>query len=109
MQHEQLVYLIHFDSPYYHARHYLGTTNDLDHRMSQHVRGVRAGGARLMEVVTRAGISWRVACTWKGGRDLERRLKGWCNSARLCPVCKAERISEQMFLTVTETDDTTWF
>jgi hypothetical protein len=57
-----VVYLIHFDQPYYHARHYLGTTYDLEHRLAQHALGRRAGGARLMEVITQAGITWRVAC-----------------------------------------------
>jgi len=100
-----LVYLIHFDQPYYHARHYLGTTNDLEHRLQQHAAGRRYGGARLMEVITQAGISWRVACTWAGGREVEQQLKAWNNSCRLCPICKAERIAEQMFATIDEQED----
>jgi predicted GIY-YIG superfamily endonuclease len=98
-----VVYLIHFDQPYYHARHYLGTTNDLEHRLQQHAKGRRYGGARLMEVIIQAGISWRVACTWAGGRELEQQLKAWNNGSRLCPICKANRIAEQVFnSTVTE-------
>jgi predicted GIY-YIG superfamily endonuclease len=111
-QQGSVVYLIHFDQPYYHARHYLGTTNDLEHRLRQHASGRSAGGARLMEVVTQAGISWRVVCTWAGGREEERRLKAWCNSCRLCPICKAERIAEQMFTTIAESEEsepTSWF
>ncbi len=102
---QHVVYLIHFDQPYYHARHYLGTTNDLDARLRQHMQGRRYGGARLMEVITQMGITWRLAATWVGGRDLEKRLKSWCNSSRLCPICKAERIVEQMFDMVAETDE----
>ena len=99
-----LVYLIHFDVPYYHARHYLGTTYNLEARLRQHMAGCRSGGARLMEVITQAGISWRVACTWSGGRDLERQLKAWHNHTRLCPICQAERIAEEVFATVAESE-----
>jgi predicted GIY-YIG superfamily endonuclease len=108
MQQQQVVYLIHFDQPYYHARHYLGTTNDLDHRLKQHMLGTCYGGARLMEVIMQVGITWRVACTWVGGRDLEKRLKSWNNSGRFCPICKAERIAEQMFDTLSEVDNEDW-
>jgi predicted GIY-YIG superfamily endonuclease len=100
-----LVYLIHFDQPYYHARHYLGTTYDLENRLRQHMAGRRAGGARLMEVIIQAGISWRVACTWVGGHDLERQLKAWHNHTRLCPICRAEQIADEMFATLAESED----
>ncbi len=90
------VYLIHFERNYRHARHYLGVASDLEVRLEQHKRGRKAGGARLMEVIKDAGIGWRVARTWQGGRDLERRLKGWHNGSRLCPICKAEARASRM-------------
>src|SRR5215510_1113752 len=84
---EPVIYLIHFDQPYKRARHYMGFTDDLEERLSRH----RAGnGARLMEVVTAAGITWRVARTWQGDRKLERRLKSRKEAPRLCPVCSGE-------------------
>ncbi len=46
------VYLIHFDIPYKHARHYLGWSHDLDQRLQQHQSG---NGSRLIEVVSQAG------------------------------------------------------
>lgn len=47
-------YLIHFERPYRHARHYLGWTVDLEARLAKH----RAGnGARLLRVATAAGIA----------------------------------------------------
>jgi hypothetical protein len=84
------VYLLHFDRPYKHARHYLGYTDDLDQRIEAHRNG---NGARLVEVVMQAGIGFTVARTWDGDRDLERRLKNQHNSPRLCPICnkKAKR------------------
>ena len=104
-QKQQVVYLIHFDSPYYHARHYLGTTTDLEYRLRQHQAGVSSGGARLMEVIIEAGISWRVAAVWQGSYELEKRLKAWNNSGRFCPICKAERIAEQVFTMFSEQED----
>ena len=82
-----VVYLIHFDRPYKHARHYLGYTEDLPKRLSLHKCGL---GARLMEVVRNAGIDWVVARTWPGDRTLERRLKNRKESPRLCPICRKE-------------------
>jgi predicted GIY-YIG superfamily endonuclease len=78
--------LLHFDTPYRHARHYLGYAADLDVRLAQH----RAGrGARLVEVITEAGISFTLARTWEGDRTMERRLKNRHASPRLCPLCRA--------------------
>ena len=76
------VYLIHFDQRYAHAGHYLGSTSDLPSRLADHQAG---RGARLMEVITEAGISWHVSRTWPGGRDLERALKDRHDGPRLGP------------------------
>lgn len=81
------VYLIHFDRPYKHAQHYLGWAKNLERRIKQHRSG---DGSRLMQVVTEAGIPWRVAKTWDGGRKLERELKRQHHGPRLCPICKGE-------------------
>jgi predicted GIY-YIG superfamily endonuclease len=82
------VYLLHFERPYRHARHYLGYAADLDMRLARH----RAGrGARLVEVITEAGISFTLARTWEGDRTMERRLKNRHASPRLCPLCRSER------------------
>lgn len=78
------MYLIHFTTPYRHARHYLGWAANLEARLDHHRAGT---GARLMAVVTNAGIDWRVVRTWDGDRTFERRLKNGRNVPRLCPVC----------------------
>jgi predicted GIY-YIG superfamily endonuclease len=81
------VYLIHFDTPYKHARHYTGWAADLDRRLEAH----RAGrGARLMEVIKDADITWRLARTWPGPRDLERAIKALHEAPRLCPECSSQ-------------------
>jgi predicted GIY-YIG superfamily endonuclease len=80
-----ICYLIHFDRPYKHAKHYLGYCNyDLEQRLEHHVTGQ---GARLMQVITQAGIGFTVVRTWKGDRHFERRLKRWGSGAQFCPLC----------------------
>lgn len=95
-----IIYLLHFDTPYKHARHYLGcTTRPLRARLLEHASG---NGARIMEVISQAGISWTLARTWKvpgrkwaTGWAMERKLKSRHNSPLLCPICnphvKAQR------------------
>lgn len=92
------VYLIHFDrplgdldNPRGQAHHYLGYTQDLDARLERHRSG---NGARLMEVVSEAGIGWKLVRTWRGGRELERKLKDSHNSPRLCPICRGEKAND---------------
>jgi predicted GIY-YIG superfamily endonuclease len=92
------VYLLHFLTPYKHAKHYLGSTSDLEIRLAQHRSG---HGARLVEVITQAGIDFTLARTWAGGRDIERQLreaprakragKRQKNSPRLCPICHSQQ------------------
>lgn len=89
------VYLIHFERPFRHSRHYLGFTNNLLARIAKH----RAGqGARLMEVIGWYGIEFDVVRTWRGDRKLERRLKNWHAGPRLCPICQARRRAQRQQL-----------
>jgi hypothetical protein len=86
-----MVYLIHFDRPLHHARHYLGYCADgtLEVRMIMH----RAGrGARLLAVLRELGIGWRVVRVFEGDRKLERRLKNWHKARSLCPICSERPI-----------------
>jgi predicted GIY-YIG superfamily endonuclease len=82
-------YLFHFDQRYEHAGHYTGWATDLDRRLAQQ----RAGrGARLLEIITQAGIGFRLARTWPGvTRARERQLKRQGGASRYCPICQAER------------------
>src|SRR5262245_27705742 len=84
MKRAPIVYLLHFSTAYKHARHYIGFTTNLDKRITDHLCGM---GARLMEVITAAGIEWKLARTWRGDRQLERRLKNRKCAARFCPYC----------------------
>jgi predicted GIY-YIG superfamily endonuclease len=78
-----LVYLLHFDVPFKHARHYMGSTGDLEARLAEHASG---RGARLLFWVHRAGIGWTLSRTWEGGRVRERQLKAR-GHGRHCPIC----------------------
>lgn len=86
MRHDNgTVYLLHFSEPYCHARHYMGyTPGSVEDRVREHQCG---RGARLVEVVTNAGIALDLVRTWSGGRKLERRLKNRHGAPRLCPIC----------------------
>lgn len=84
------VYLLHFDRPYHHARHYLGWTTNLDARLAAHTAG---HGARLLHVITRAGIGWTLARTWTGTRTRERQLTNQGSATRHCPLCRASAAS----------------
>lgn len=81
-----MVYLIHFEEPYKHARHYIGfTESNLEQRIDSHRKGT---GSNLMKVVTNAGINWEVVRVWEDGdRNFERRLKNASHSSRHCPIC----------------------
>ena len=81
-----LIYLLHFERSYHHARHYLGYTDDLEARVAAH----RAGhGSPLVAAAVRDGIEFCVAATWPGDRTEERRLHRYRNSPRrLCPICR---------------------
>lgn len=79
-----VVYLLHFDTPYRHARHYTGWTTNLHTRLTDHANG---RGARLLAVITEAGIGWQLARTWIGTRGTERQLKRSGGAARYCPCC----------------------
>ena len=83
-----VVYLVHFSAPYRHARHYTGWTADLDSRLAEHQAG---RGARLLQVITQAGIEWTLARTWQGTRERERQLKRQGGASRRCPICRVDR------------------
>jgi predicted GIY-YIG superfamily endonuclease len=81
------VYLLHFDEPIsdrHTCQHYLGSGDDVNARLGDHLAG---RGARLTRVALERGISWRVARLWQGGRRKERLLKRQKNGPRLCPIC----------------------
>lgn len=85
------VYLLHFDPPLHHAKHYLGWTKHLDRRITHHRNGT---GAKICAAAVANGSKLEVARVWENADHmLEHRLKRHKNSPRLCPICNphAER------------------
>jgi hypothetical protein len=79
------VYLLHFDRPYKHARHYIGyTPGSVRNQIARHRKG---HGARLLAVIKAAGIGFTLARTWPGGRTRERQIKRQGGASRCCPMC----------------------
>jgi GNAT superfamily N-acetyltransferase/predicted GIY-YIG superfamily endonuclease len=85
------VYVLHFDRPLAHARHYVGCTCDLRQRLITHAQG---HGARIVEAAQAAGITWRLGALGvthvAGMRRLERQLKDWHGCGAQCELCQKE-------------------
>lgn len=87
------VYLLHFDRPFKHARHYLGATSlPLAERLARHADD---RGAKLLRAAAAAGIGWVVARTWPrlshdAAFQLEIKLKRQGSRGRQCPLCRAK-------------------
>ena len=79
------VYLVHFARRFKDKQHYLGFSTNVPERVKAH----RAGrGAPLLGAVTKKGIPWRVARTWKRKDGyFEQSLKRGYALKDLCPVC----------------------
>ena len=83
------LYLLHFDPPYRHARHYLGFALDVERRVDEHLRSA-ACSSPLVRAALAAGSVVVLARVWPGGdRTLERRLKRRHEGPRLCPICRS--------------------
>lgn len=82
------VYLLHFETPYKHAKHYVGYSKDIDARIELHRQGQ---AARLTQVIKAAGISFVEAKRWRNkSQAFERSLKNRGGASRYCPICRAK-------------------
>jgi len=79
------VYMLHFDRPVRHARHYRGWALDLEARMGHHAAGT---GAKLTALAVRLGIGWTVVLQVPGDKNRERQLHNRGGASRICPICK---------------------
>lgn len=80
------VYLLHFDRPFHHAKHYCGFSRLLSRRLIVHQSETRQP---LLRAVRDAGISWVLAEVWTDvDRAFERRCKRRHNLCELCPICR---------------------
>ena len=87
--------MLHFDQALSHAKHYIGSTCDLDRRLSQH-RGEKSGGSKIMRALVHRGIGFSLQRTWHAGEGFaegeglafEKQLKAMRQPRLLCPECR---------------------
>lgn len=84
------VYILHFDKPYKHAKHYTGIAKNIEKRVKEH----RAGrGARLTQVLKENNIGFQYAVVkeyedFSPAKAEEKRLKTKVkHPSRFCPIC----------------------
>jgi len=67
------VYLIHFDKPLGHARHYVGYSANLTNRWLRHNQ---SSGSALLRACNQRGIKYHIARVWLDvEQSLERKIK----------------------------------
>lgn len=87
------IYVLHFDDPLHHARHYTGCTLQLRDRLSAHAQG---RGSRLCEVLLARGLHWTLGglmtCSIQQMRRIERGIKDRHNGPQFCQTCMGEKV-----------------
>jgi hypothetical protein len=88
------VFLLHFEEPYHHARHYAGYAIGTG-RGSSYAKAIAdctaIGPHELVQAVQWSGIAIHVADVLVGeGRATQRRLRSSHNLSRHCPICVRE-------------------
>lgn len=86
-----MVYLYHFEKAYFHAQHYLGSTNrNLSDRHQEHISG---RGSPLVHAAHKAGIDLTLIPLYiDEGFALERAIKRYHNNRRICPICNRKEL-----------------
>lgn len=88
------VYVLHFDKPYKHAKHYTGIAKNVEKRIKLHRSG---RGARLTQVLKENNIGFRYNViaeypTFSEAKSEEKRLKTRIKKPqRYCPICKENK------------------
>lgn len=85
----KVVYIIHFEHHFKRARHYIGSTTDLDRRLREHL-GVTKRCSPLIRAAIESGIKVDLSLALTGDRKVERVIKDMKNVKRYCPSCLAE-------------------
>lgn len=85
------VYLIHFDKPLCHAKHYIGFSEEYPLKKGGRIDKHRKGqGAKILRALVDKGIGFRVVQIWHHQpRGFERKLKNQKNASRICSDCKS--------------------
>lgn len=103
-----MIYLLHIDPPYHHARHYLGYTDRqsptaIEDRLNEHITGQGNG---LVFAAYQAGHTITLACVFEGDGNLERQIKNRRNTPRICPCCRGNSELDKFRIPLKVIDDT---
>ena len=90
---EGTIYLVHFERPYHHARHYVGWTQNEEVRIDTHRNGQ---GSPLLAAVQAVGIAYTVARRWRVTRKHERFIKDQKRTPLYCPICSERPASPKI-------------
>lgn len=83
----QVIYLLHFEQPIGHCRHYIGrsTLGNIEARLARHSAG---HAARLTSIAAAKGIGFVLGNLWiTPDREAERTFKTRWPSKKLCTTC----------------------
>lgn len=82
------IYVLHFNEPLHHARHYTGCTTHLQARLTAHANGQ---GSSLSRYMWANQLEWTLGslfvCTKAAMRRHERALKNTNNAPKFCGIC----------------------
>lgn len=86
------IYLLHFDVPHHHARHYMGATFDLEARLTAHRQG---RGSRLTRALCKGNATWKLGGLWEWTESidqislwrLEKNFKSRHQGPAFCSIC----------------------
>lgn len=85
------IYVIHFDRPLGHARHYVGSTGALRQRLCRHAHG---HGSRLTRELHKRGIGFRLGGLFRAKPEWMRRIERLCKAhhqaAHFCGFCRPD-------------------
>lgn len=86
-----MIYVLHIDPPFHHARHYVGWTKDgnVEKRVREHITQTGSHPSKLIGAALAAGRTVTLAGTLPGDRTEERRLKNLGGASRYCPRCNS--------------------
>jgi len=90
-------YILHFDRPFHHAKHYVGSADNVTERVAKHQSD--QCDVKILIAAKAQGIGFTLAKTMRNSRKgranktKEYRIKasGGVGKQGLCPICKRQQ------------------
>lgn len=92
-----MVFLLHFDQPFHHVRHFLTAADSIEAEPGHVAPLELIQASTTLEAAMKCGITARVARTWPGTQFTASRLRSLKNSSKLCPLCAVKGACESAF------------